>query len=183
MRRTILLSLCVLLAASAAYDASAQRHGGAGHGFARGNYGFSRGRAISPYGYGYAYLPSDYGYDSGAAYAYAPQPAVFIQQPPIILQPPVQRAAEPEHPVVTEYKWPAATADSSPSQSEPQVFAIILKDGSTLSALTVFASDDGLHYVDPDERHLRISMSQVDRAATLKLNRARNLNLYLPAPQ
>lgn len=183
MRRTILLSLCVLLAASAAYDASAQRHGGAGHGFARGNYGFSRGRAISPYGYGYAYLPSDYGYDSGAAYAYAPQPAVFIQPPPIILSPPVQRAAEPGHPVVTEYKWPAATADSSPSQSEPQVFAIILKDGSTLSALTVFASDDGLHYVDPDERHLRISMSQVDRAATLKLNRARNLNLYLPAPQ
>jgi len=47
----------------------------------------------------------------------------------------------------------------------------------------VFASEDGLHYVDPDERYLRISMSEVDRAATLKLNRARNLNLHLPAAQ
>ena len=85
--------------------------------------------------------------------------------------------------MVTEYKWPAASAASSPSKSESQAFAIVLKDGSTLSALTVFSSEDGLHYVDPDERHLRISMSEVDRAATLKLNRARNLNLYLPAPQ
>jgi hypothetical protein len=49
--------------------------------------------------------------------------------------------------------------------------------------VTVFASDDGLHYVDPDERHLLISMSEVDRTATLKLNRARNLDLYLPAAQ
>jgi hypothetical protein len=43
--------------------------------------------------------------------------------------------------------------------------------------------DDGLHYVDPDERHLLISMSAIDRPATLKLNRARNLNLDLPAVQ
>jgi len=183
MRRTILLSLFVLLAVSTANHACAQRRGGAGHGFARGSYGFTRGRAVSPYGFGYAYLPSDYGYDSAAAYAYTPQPILFVQQPPLVIQPPAQRAAEPEHPVVTEYKWPAAAAESSPSASEPQFFAIVRKDGSTLSALTVFASDDGLHYVDPDERHLRISMSEIDRAATLKLNRARNLNLYLPAPQ
>jgi len=93
------------------------------------------------------------------------------------------------HPVILEYKWPAAGAASSPSaqsttsDSEPQTFAIVLKDGSTLSAVTVFASDDGLHYVDPDERHLLIAMSAIDRTATLKLNRARNLNLHLPAVQ
>ena len=106
------------------------------------------------------------------------------------LQPPAPPVvAPPVHPVITEYKWPAAGAASSASarsrtsDSEPQAFAIVLKDGSTLSAVSVFSSDDGLHYVDPDERHLRISMSEVDRAATLKLNRARNLDLYLPAPQ
>jgi hypothetical protein len=91
--------------------------------------------------------------------------------------------------VITEYKWPAAgaassrSAPSTTSESEPQAFAIVLKDGSTLSAVSVFASDDGLHYVDPNQRHLRISMSEVDRAATLKLNRGRSLNLYLPAAQ
>jgi hypothetical protein len=78
MRRTILLSLFALLAVSAANDTCAQRRGGAGRGFARGGYGFSRARAVSPYGFGYAYLP----YDSGAAYAYAPQPALFVSSHP-----------------------------------------------------------------------------------------------------
>jgi len=186
MRRTILLSLFVLLAMSAANDACAQRRGGAGHGITRGGYSFSRARAVSPYGFGYAYSP----YDSGDAYAYAPQPILFVQQPPQYVQPPAAPVvAPPGHSVIIEYKWPAASAASSPSalstttEPEPLAFAIVLKDGSALSAISVFASDDGLHYVDPDERHLRISMSEVDRAATLKLNRARNLDLYLPAAQ
>jgi hypothetical protein len=195
MRRTILLSLFALLAVGAANDACAQRRGGAGSGFPRGGYGFSRARAVSPYRFGYAYLPYGFGYayppyDSGAAYADAPQPVLFVQQPPPFVQPPAPPVVEPPvHPVVTDYKWPAAGAASSPSvlsttsESEPRAFAIVFKDGSTLSAVAVVASDDGLLCVDPDERHLRISMSEVDRAATLKLNRARNLNLHLPAAQ
>lgn len=181
MRRMILVSLFVLLAAGAAQNACAQRRGGAGHGFARGRSGFSRARAVSPYGFGNAYLPYDYDFDAG--YPYAPQP-IFSQQPPLIDQPPAPPVAAPlGNPVVTEYKWPAAGAASSPSASEPQSFAIVLKNGSTLSAVMVFASDDGLHYVDPDQKHLRVSISEVDRAATLRLNHARNLNLQLPAAQ
>jgi hypothetical protein len=184
MRRTILLSLFALLFVSAANDACAQRRGGVAPGFARSNFGFSRARVVSRYGFGYAYLP----YGSGDAYSYAPQPVLFVQQPPVFVEPPAPPVVEPPgHPVVTDYKWPAAGAASSPSAlsttSEAQAFAIVLKDGSTLSAVTIVASDDGLHYVDPDERHLRISMGEVDRAATLKLNRARNLNLHLPAAQ
>jgi hypothetical protein len=182
MRRAILLSLFALLAAGAAHDACAQRRGGAGFGFGRGGYGFSRGRVVSPYGFGYGYAPYDY--DGG--YSYAAQPALFIP----VAQPPAPPVVEPPvNPVITEYKWPAAgaassiSASSTTAESEPQPFGLVLKDGSTISALMVFASDDGLHYVDPDERHLRISMSEVDRAATLKLNRARNLNLHLPAAQ
>ena len=184
MRRTILLSLFALLAMSAANDACAQHRGGAGLGlargnFARGNFGFRRARAVSPHGFGYAYLP----YDSGVAYDYAPQPVLSVQQPPLLVQPPAPPVVEPPaHPVVRDYKWPAAGAASSPSDLST-TFAIVLKDGSTLSAVSVIASDDGLHCVDPDGRHLRISMSEVDRAATLKLNRARNLNLHLPATQ
>jgi hypothetical protein len=186
MRRTIVLSLFALLAVSAVNNACAQRRGGFRPGFARGGYGFNRARAVSPYGFGYGYLP----YDSGDAYPYGPQPVFLAQQPPLFVQPPAPPIVElPVHPVVTEYKWPAAGAASTPSapsttsESEPQAFAIVLKDGSTLSAVAVVASDDGLQYVDPDEKHLRISMREIDRAATLKLNRARNLNLYLPAAQ
>lgn len=182
MRRTIVFGLFALLTVGAAHDACAQRRGGAGFGSARGGHGFSRARFVSPYGF----LPYDF--DSG--YSYASQPALFIQQAPLFVQPPEPPAAAPPvNPVVTEYKWPAAAAASSPSaspaasESGQETFAIVLKDGSTISALMVFASDDGLHYVDPDERHLRVSISEIDRAATLKLNRARNLNLHLPAAQ
>lgn len=195
MRKTILISLFALLAVSAANDTCAQHRGGAvsgfaGRGFAGRGHGFGRSRAVSPYGLGYGYLPYDSDFDSGAAYNDGPQPVLFVQPPPFSGQPPAPPAVKPQgHPVITEYKWPSADAASSPSapsttsESESQGFAIVLKDGSTLSAVSVFVSDDGVHFVDPDARHLRISMSQVDRAATLKLNRARNLNLYLPAAQ
>ncbi len=195
MRRPILLSLFVLLCLGVAHDVSAQRRGGMAPGFSRGGYGFNRARSVPRYRTGNAYLPYDSGFgypydnfDSG--YSYAPQPAVYLQQPPLFVQPPAPPVVEtPVHPVMTEYKWPAATVAASLSASqktpepEPQSFAIILKDGSTLSAVMVYSADDGLHYIDPDERHLRISMSQVDRAATLKLNRERNLNLHLPAAE
>ena len=179
MRRTILFSLFAILAVSAVNDACAQPRGGGGFGFARSGSGFSRARTASPYGFGYGYQP----YDSGGAYDYASQPALFAPQQPSYVQPPAPPVVEPPvRPVITEYKWPAGAASSS-AESEPQAFVIVLKDGSTLSAVSVFASDDGLHYVDPDERHLLVFMSQVDRAATLKINRARNLNLHLPAAQ
>ncbi len=186
MRQTIMLCLFALLAASAANDACAQRRGGVRPGSARPAHGFRHVRGVSPYGFGYPYLP----YDSGDPYVDASQPDLSGQQPPLFVQPPAPPAPPvvelPGHPVILEYKWPAAgaaspSAPSTTSEPEPQAFAIVLKDGSTLSALTIFASGDDLHYVDPNERHLRISMSQIDRAATLTLNRARNLNLYLPA--
>jgi hypothetical protein len=186
MRRTILFSLFALLAVSAANDACAQRRGGATAGAARGGHGFRRARAVSPYGLGYGYLPYDSGYDSSGGYDYEPPPVFLAQQPATLVEAPAPPAAVPTgHSVITEYKWPAAelAASASSTTSETQAFVLVLKDGSTLSALSVFASDDGLHYVDPDERHVRISMSEVDRAATFKLNRARNLNLYLPAAQ
>ena len=180
MRRTILLILFVLVAVGAAHQACAQRRGAAAIRFARGGHDFRRGRFVSPYGL----LP--YEFDDGNYYA--PQPEVLVQQPSLEVQPPAPPAvAPPVNPVVTEYKWPAADGASSAStaarESEPASFAIVLKNGATLSAVLVFAADDGLHYVDPDQRHLRISMSEVDRAATLKLNRVRNLNLHLPAAQ
>ena len=187
MRRTILFSLIALLAVNAANDACAQRRGGGGPGFARRGYGFSRARAVSPVRFGYAYMP----YDSSAAYDdYAPQPVLLVQQPPLFVQAAAPAVVPPTgNAVITEYTWPAEKAASSPSahstssESESQTFGIVLKNGSTLSAVSVFASDDGLHYVDPDARHMRISMRAVDRAATLKLNQARNLDLYLPAAQ
>ena len=170
MRRIILLSLFALLVS----DANAQHRGGIGHGFGRSGFRFKRAPSVFPYGFGYGLQP----YDVSTPYGYSPQPIIFVQQPPppAIVQPPPREV----HPVIIDYKQPVPNP-SAPSEGEPQPFGIVLKDGSTRSATAVVASDDVLHYVDPEERHMRISMNEVDREATLKLNRERKLTLWLPA--
>jgi hypothetical protein len=175
MRRIILLSLFALLVVG---DAGAQRRSGIGGGFGGSGVGFNRGPYLFHYRSGYGYVRG-YGYsqyDAGTAYGYSPQPIVIVQQPapPAIVEPPPREV----HPVIVTYKQPGPAA---PSEGEPQSFGIILKDGSTRSALAIMASDDVLHYVDAEDRHMRISMNDVDREATLKLNRERKLILHLPA--
>lgn len=192
MRRIVLLSLFVLLVG----DAGAQRRGGFAPALGRGGValssgrgglrpalgrrgsGFGRGRMEYPGGYGYGYGYGDLPYSDSESFVDSPPPVFLVQPPPPppVVEPPPREA----HPVTTNYTWPGS-ASSAPPESAPQTFGIVLKDGSTLSATTVMAADDVLHYVDPDERHMRISMRDVDRGATMKLNRERKLNLYLPA--
>ena len=201
MRQTILLTLLGLLAVGTAHRAFGQHNGGSERGFSggghashldRGGRNFNRNRSGSPYGYGYAFLPPyDDGYlpdGSDNGYAYQPLPPVdYDQQPPQPVLPPVQPVAhQTAHPFVKEYNWPAVgtTPTAVPTtESEPLVFAIVLKDGSTLSATMVLASADSLHYVDTDGRLRHVAVGAVDRAATLKLARAKNLSLYIPAAE
>jgi hypothetical protein len=97
------------------------------------------------------------------------------------MQPEPVEAPPPEvHPVVIDYKRTEA-APSASAGGEAQSFGIVLKDGETLNATTVVAEGDALHYVDPDERNMRIALSAVDREATRKLNAERKLVLHLPA--
>lgn len=158
-----------------------------------GNRGFNRSMGGYPYGYGYAFLPP---YDNGYMadnysndYANQPQPSADDQQPSQPVQPaPPPAPAKPVHPVVQEFKWPATgtpstSASSASSDAEPPAIAIVLKNGSTLSATMLLASANSLHYVDTEGRLQRIDLAEVDRAATLKLDRDRNLNIYLPAAQ
>jgi hypothetical protein len=181
MSWTILLTLFTVLATGA----SAQHRGGLGFGrsgFSRGGPRqgqFNHGPFVLPYGFGYGdngFLP----YDVGRPYGYSPQPIFIVLQPPppaIVQQPPRET-----HPVIINYVQPTP-APSAPVEGVPQTFGIVLKDGSTRSATAVVtgASDGVLHYVDPEGRSMRISMNEVNREATQKLNRERNIPLWLPA--
>ncbi len=183
MPRTILLSLFALLVG----DASAQYRGGAGFGFGRSGFvrsglrqgQFHRGPFVIPYGAAYG----DYGlpYDVGAPYGYSPQPIVIVVQqpapPPIVQEPPREA-----HSVIINYAQ-SAPGPAAPAEGEPPTLGIVLKNGSTRSAIAVVVgtSDGMLHYIDPDDRDMRISMTEVDRAATQKLNRERKLPLWLPS--
>jgi hypothetical protein len=180
MRRIVLASLLALLVS----NAKAQHRGGFRPGIARSGLntggvrqGQFRGSGVRGFGYGYgdAFAP----YYAGPAYDYPPQPNFSVFQPPpppvFVEQPPREAQS-----VIHEYAQPV-TGTSTSTQGEPPAFGIVLKDGSMRSASAVFVSNNVLHYVDTEERNMRVSMDEVDREATRKLNRERKLNLWLPA--
>jgi hypothetical protein len=96
-------------------------------------------------------------------------PRVTVQQPPHEVQP-----------VIHDYTTPDSNKATSATGESP-AFGIVLKDGSTRSAVAVVVDEDGLKYTDPEGRNLQISLDKVDREATRNLNRERNLSFWLPA--
>lgn len=91
--------------------------------------------------------------------------------------PPAPAAAEqpPVTPQIHEYSAPGAPA----SGTEPATFAIVLKDGRTLSATAVTIQSGALQIVEPDGEHRRVPLDSIDREATRRRNAERNLRLQL----
>ena len=117
-----------------------------------------------------SYWDSGYDYPSyGADYAPAPAPNVVVVQ----LPPP---PSPPPTPEIHEYSG----ASAAPASDEQPAYAIALKDGSVHAAAAVTVQDNTLHYVDPDGQHRLVPLDMVDREATRRLNRERNLRLQLP---
>jgi hypothetical protein len=82
-------------------------------------------------------------------------------------------------PHIQEYP---ATVASVRSDSEPALFAIVLKDGSVLPAAAVMTQENALQIVDADGQHRRVPLNTIDREATRRRNAERNLRLQLPPP-
>jgi hypothetical protein len=181
MRRIVVLGLVAILVSGA----QAQRRGGAGvvrsgmgGGFARGGIAMNRGRVAYGFGYGYAGYAGYDGYSGGGpVYMYAPLPVVMVT--PQTMPEPAEAPLREAHSVVTDYKRSAGDGAVA-AAGDGQPFGIVLKDGETLAATMVVAEGDVLHYVDPDERNMRVALSEIDRAATRKLNAERKLVLHLP---
>jgi hypothetical protein len=113
----------------------------------------------------------DYGYEN-----YAPaQNVVVVQQPPMYVLLPTEPSVPPKS-EIHEYHQPGAA-------DQEQTFAIVLKDGSVLSAAAVTAQNRGLYFVQPDGAHRLVSLDAVDREATARANRERKLQLQLPPAQ
>jgi hypothetical protein len=123
-------------------------------------------------------------YPGGHFYQYPVAPNVIvIQQPaPVAQQPAAPKAPpSPARPEIREYVE-ASPAGPLPSQEEQPVFEIALKDGSVHQAVAVWAAGEDLHYIDTEGRRRRVSLAAIDRAATRRLNRQRNLRLPVPMP-
>ena len=205
MKRVIWLCLFSLFVVPAA----GQHRGGGGAGFGRGGFGprgfgpgslghgrfrvgvviggfnhrfgfrsrFFPSSAFSPFGfpiYGGGY---DYGYRSAPNIIVIQQPA-----PQVIVQQAPREVVQPE---IHNYKEspPAAAAAPPTATGEEATFVIALNDGSRVSAAAVWVVDSMVHYVDTDDRHHQVPLKSIDRDSTRMLNRERELDLRLPAPQ
>jgi len=124
----------------------------------------------SPVLYSLPYYPADY----GAPDVPAGPGVTIIQQ---FGAPPAPAAAEqpPVTPEIHEYSAPVAPA----SATEPATFAIVLKDGRTLSATAVTIQGSALQMVEPDGEHRRVPLDSIDREVTRRRNAERNLRLQL----
>jgi len=127
---------------------------------------------------GFPFFPYYYGdlpfYPAAYSAPVEPAPPVTIIQQ--FGAPPQANPPPPVTPQVHEYPAPAGPAESS---AEPATFAIVLQDGSVLSASAATVQKGVLQIVDPNGEHRRIPLDSIDREATRRRNAERNLRLQL----
>lgn len=204
MKTVVRLTSLACVLAVGAFGQRGGYGGGFGHGggFSRGG-GFSHGfmggsrrpqffpsiRFRSPFfnrGFGFnggAFLggtiwPAFYDDNYDNPYPAQAAPNVIVVYAPPAPQP-VYYAPEPAPaPVVREYHWDNAPA--GPAARLPIYFSFALRDSSVVRALAYWVQDNTLHYVDQEGTQKRMSLAEVDRARSAKLNRERGIDFGLP---
>lgn len=127
-------------------------------------------------GYGYGYE----GYAPAAA-----SPSVIVIQPMTPEMMGIQRKPpEPAKLEIRDYK-PAAGAEAQPAAAPAQLgprqlFSIAMKNGSRDLAMAAWVQDDCLNYINERGRSQRVALGAVDRNMTERLNREKDLSLWLP---
>jgi hypothetical protein len=113
------------------------------------------------------------GYGAGGERVIVLQPIQMPYQPP--------RKPEIAHPTMHEYKESAETTSApAPTGGQQPAFTLAMKDGTTHPAILVWVQNGVLHYVDPSGKTVKVPLSTLDRDATQRLNREKNLELHLP---
>lgn len=85
---------------------------------------------------------------------------------------------KPAQSVIHEYKWPN---EGPPLTGEAATFIIALKDGSRRSAVVTWVQNNHLYFVDSNGKQQVLASDVIDHDATQRLNRAKNLRIYLPS--
>jgi len=100
-----------------------------------------------------------------------PAPPPQPQQPQIIVI---------QQPPATEKPGPSAEAAPEPSALDIGDFALVLKNGNQFTAVAFTRRDDQLVYITHDGNRRTVNISDVDTAATTKVNEDRGTPFKLP---
>jgi hypothetical protein len=134
-------------------------------------------------GFGDGYLP--YGAyplfgDYGQEFPAGPPNTTYITNNAPAALPPAYSPEPPPKPaqgIIHDYKWPS---EGPPATGEAAAFTIALKDGSRRSAVAAWVQDGTLHYVDGNGKKQVLASDIIDRDATERLNKEKNLAIHLP---
>ncbi len=160
---------------------------GAGSSFSRGRRNFGGNTVYVPYygsGYGYGF-----GFDNFYQGAYAPEPPAppDAPTPPVIINQNFQ--TEPVHPQFRDYSnvplpepgTVLVPPGSALADDQPTVFLIAKNDHTILPVIAYWVDGATLHYVTPQSVPNQVSLDQVDRDFSRKLNADRHVPFALPA--
>jgi len=162
---------------------------GPGSSFNRGRRSYGGGAVYVPfYGYGYGF---DNFYPGGYAPPYAPEPPAPPEAPTptVIINQNFQ--TEPVHPILRDYSnvpLPEPGTVLVPPNSarqladdQPTIFLIAMNDHTILPVIAYWVDGATLHYVTPQSVPNQVSLDQVDRVFSKKLNADRHVPFALPA--
>jgi len=149
----------------------------------RSGFGQYRGRGGFRYGsgYGWPYFPI-WDYDLPAPLTSGEEYAEGYPLSGNLIIPPAAGTVPPSPPqpavsVIHEYDFGREAAGLG---GEAATFTIVLKDGSTRQATATWVAGGKLHYVDLQARQPVLSPELIDRDATERANKAKNLQMELP---
>lgn len=161
---------------------------GAGSSFNRGHRNFGGNTVYVPYyGYGYGYGFDNF-YPNNYTGAYAPEPPAPPEAPTptVIINQNFQ--TDSVRPQFRDYSSvplpPPGTVKVPPSalaDDQPTIFLIAMNDRTILPVIAYWVDGNTLHYVTPQTVPNQVSMDQVDRDFSRKLNADRNVPFALPA--
>lgn len=162
---------------------------GAGSSFNRGRRNFGGNTVYVPYyGYGYGFGFDNF-YPNGYTGAYAPEPPAppDAPTPTVIINQNFQ--TEPVRPILRDYSnvplpepgTVKVPPGSALADDQPTIFLIALRDRTILPVIAYWVDVNTLHYVTPQSVPNEVSLDQVDRDFSRKLNADRHVPFTLPA--
>jgi hypothetical protein len=175
----------VVASASGLGVVAANRYGGAGRSYRRGNTSgiYAYPVFVGGYGYGYGagYTPAQPDQAAPPSNATGDQPA----PPPVVINqyfgtPPA--ADQPPDAAASNFHYYQAPSNDDPAPADTAYYLIAFKDHTVYSAVAYYTEGDTLHYFTSGNVHNQVSLSLVDRQLTEQLNRQRNVAVQLPQP-
>jgi hypothetical protein len=119
-------------------------------------------------------------FTGGSPIVYVQPPEQQQQQPPIVILQQIPSANASASAGGTETQAPPELEDTRPALPDVGEFTLVMRDGTQLSAVAFTRKGDQIVYITKDGSRRSIAVSNLDSAATQRVNEERGTAVQLP---